>query len=541
MLMKKYLLILSVLVFSSIHLFGQEEEFKKSVFGTPYEVIENHLKYLQGETYDLEQATKSFVKTSLYTEKELQKLAIELKQILDGSGSYVRLEDLPTDVNYTDDTTSRKFTYVLFEKFPDIYVQKMPGSNHWYYSMRTLAEIDRLHKQVYPYGTDKLLNQLPKLSSKKYFGFYLWQLIGILVLIFVSFALHKLLTYIFRHVLMRILNKYGKLEIGKTFILPVAKPFSMFVVIGILGLFIPIIQLPATLGRYSILLLNGLVPFYAAIFFYKLVDVFGAYMMNLAHRSENSLDEQLMPLVRKALKTFVILVGALAVLKGLGTDLLPLLTGLSIGGLAFALAAQDTLKNFFGSLMIFMDKPFHIGDWITSGSDIDGTVEEVGFRSTRIRTFRDSVIYVPNHILSNASVDNHGLRKYRRFFTRLSVTYDTPTTSIEVFVKGIVKIVEAHPHTRKDYHNIFLNDYAASSLEIMLYVFFEVPDWNAELRCRQEIMLEVNNLAEHLGVRFAFPTQTLHVETLPGQLSLTPQDSSTMSEKEKSLDEFFKK
>jgi MscS family membrane protein len=123
----------------------------------------------------------------------------------------------------------------------------------------------------------------------------------------------------------------------------------------------------------------------------------------------------------------------------------------------------------------------------------------------------------------------------------LSVTYDTPTTSIEVFVKGIVKIVEAHPNTRKDYHNIFLNDYAASSLDIMLYLFFEVPNWNTELRCRQEIMLEVNNLAEHLGVRFAFPTQTLHVESIPGQLSLTPKDSSTMSEKEKSLEQFFKK
>jgi MscS family membrane protein len=541
--MKKYLFVLTVLLFPVIHLHGQEEkeEFKKSAFHTPHDVIENHLKYLQDETYDLEQATKSFVKTSKYTDKQLQNMAIELKQILDGSGNYVRLEDLPKDVDYKDDTASFRNTYVLFEEFPDIYVEKILGSNQWFYSMRTLAEIDRIHKEVYPYGIDKLLNQLPKLGSKKYLGFKSWQLIGVFLLILVAFTLHKSMTYVIRHFIVGLLKKYGKVEVAKTFILPVAKPFSMFVVIGILGLFIPILQLPATIGRYVIFLLNGLVPLYAAMFFFKLVDVFGAYMMNLAHKSENTLDEQLMPLVRKALKTFVFVIGALAVLKGLGTDLLPLLTGLSIGGLAFALAAQDTLKNFFGSLMIFMDKPFHIGDWITSGSDIDGTVEEVGFRSTRIRTFRDSVIYVPNHILSNASVDNHGLRKYRRFFTRLSVTYDTPTTSIEVFVKGIVKIVEAHPNTRKDYHNIFLNDYAASSLDIMLYVFFEVPDWNAELRCRQEIMLEVNNLAEHLGVRFAFPTQTLHVETLPGQLSLTPKDSNTLSEKEKSLEAFFKK
>jgi len=539
--MKKFALVFLVVLFSSSQIIGQEEEFLRSAFHTPHDVIENHLKYLQDESYNPEQSTKSFITTSVYTQEQLEVLAIQLKQILDGSGNYVRLEELPTEINYKDDSTSTRSKYILFEDFPDIYVEKMIGSTQWFYSMRTLAEIDRMHKEVYPYGTHKLLKFMPKLGHKKILGFNTWQLMGTLIIIFISFTLHKILTYIFRNVLIRILHKYGKVDIGKTYILPVAKPFSMFVVIGILGLFIPLLQLPAIIGRYVILGLNGLIPLYAAIFFYKLVDVFGAYMMKLAYRSANSLDEQLMPLIRKALKTFVVIIGALAVLNGLGTDLLPLLTGLSIGGLAFALAAQDTLKNFFGSLMIFMDKPFHIGDWITSGSDIDGTVEEVGFRSTRIRTFSDSVIYVPNHILSNASVDNHGKRKYRRFYTKLSVTYDTPTDTIEVFVNGIEQIVNNHPETRKDYHNIFLNDYASSSLDIMLYIFFKVPTWNDELRCRQEIMLKVNNLAEHLGVRFAFPTQTLHVEDLPGQLSLTPHNSNTRAEKVKSLDQFFKK
>lgn len=503
-------------------------------FSSPYEVIYNHLKYLQEEEYIPSQAAKSLYHSDL-SPKQLEGLAIELKQILDGTGSYVALDDVPKAGNYYD-SLFNKHRYVLFDDYPDIYVQKY--GEHWYYSNKTVREIDRIHKEVYPFGTDKLLNLLPKLGSKKYFGLHMWQLLGILALVILSFTFHKVLTFFSRNLLVRLLQKYGKVDIAKNYILPVAKPLSLFVVFLFVRLLVPVLQLPAWVTSYLIKAVDAALPLFATIFFYKLVDVLSAYMEKLARQSENTLDDQLVPLVRKILKTFVIVVGIIAILKGFRFDIWPLLTGLSIGGLAFALAAQDTLKNLFGSLMIFVDRPFQIGDWITSG-DIDGTVEEVGFRSTRVRTFRDSVMYVPNSIISNSNVDNHGKRNYRRFYTKLSVTYDTPSKLIEVFVKGMERIVLAHPETRKDYYNIFLNDYAASSLDIMLYIFFAVPTWTDELRCRQEIMLEVNKLAEHLGVRFAFPTQTLMIEQLPGQQSLTPDYTDSSDEMSKLLDDYF--
>ncbi|GAB5527353.1 MAG: hypothetical protein Roseis2KO_52250 [Roseivirga sp.] len=505
-------------------------------FSSPYEVIYNHLKYLQEDEYMPAQAAKSLYHSNL-TAKELQGLAIELKQILDGTGSYVALDDIPkSGVHY--DSAYNKHRYVLFDDYPDIYVQKY--GDYWYYSNKTVKEIDRLHKEVYPFGTDKLLNLLPKLGSKKYFGLHLWQLLGILALIILSFTFHKILTFLSRNLLVKLLLKYGKVDIARNYILPVAKPLSLFVVFMFVRLLTPVLQLPAWITSYLIKAVDAALPLFATIFFYKLVDVLSAYMEKLARQSENTLDDQLVPLVRKILKTFVIVVGVIAILKGFRFDIWPLLTGLSIGGLAFALAAQDTLKNLFGSLMIFVDRPFQIGDWVTSG-DIDGTVEEVGFRSTRVRTFRDSVMYVPNSIISNSNVDNHGKRNYRRFYTKLSITYDSPSRLIEVFVKGIERIVLAHPETRKDYYNIFLNDYAASSLDIMLYIFFEVPTWTDELRCRQEIMLEVNKLAEHLGVRFAFPTQTLMIEQVPGQKSLTPEYTQSSDEMSELLDGYFDK
>jgi len=226
------------------------------------------------------------------------------------------------------------------------------------------------------------------------------------------------------------------------------------------------------------------------------------------------------------------------IMDSLHIPILPLLTGLSIGGLAFALAAQDTIKNFFGSIMIFIDKPFQIGDWITT-SDFDGTVEEVGFRSTRVRTFRNSVVYVPNGRLADTIVDNNGLRQLRRFKTDIAIAYSTPPDRVEVFVSGLKRLVLEHPMTSNDKLEIHLNEMGVSSLNILFYIFFEAPTWSDELRYRQEIILAILKLGRHLNVSFAFPTQTVHVENLPGQESLSPNYTWTKEELNLKLNQFF--
>ncbi|PIQ48692.1 MAG: mechanosensitive ion channel protein [Cytophagales bacterium CG12_big_fil_rev_8_21_14_0_65_40_12] len=529
----RYLLFSLIFLLSTETILAQKDSLP-SRFNSPYEVIYNHLKYLQEDTYLPGQAAKSLSRSG-FSEEELENLSIELKQIFDGSGSYIYLDEVPRSNDYFDSTISKN-RYILFKEFPDVYVQKEGGQ--WLYASKTVQQIDQIHKTVYPFGTDKLLNLLPKIGSRKFVGLHLWQLAGGLIIITIAFTLHFVLTIILKSIIFKLLHHYGKVDLANNLILPVAKPFSLLLVFAFVSLLIPTLQLPIAFSKYLILALNALLPLFATVFFYKMVDILGAYLKRVAEKSENTLDDQLVPLVRKILKTFVVLVGFIAILKGLKFDIWPLITGLSIGGLAVALAAQDTLKNFFGSVMIFIDRPFQIGDWITS-DEVDGTVEEVGFRSTRIRTFRDSVMYVPNSVISNRTVDNHGRRQYRRYFTKLAITYDTPANLIEVFVQGIEKIVLNHPETRKDYYNIFLNEYGASSLDVMLYVFFKVPSWNDELRCRQEIMLSVNRLAEQLGVRFAFPTQTMMVEQFPGKMSLTPNYNLSKEEMKKQMEAFF--
>ena len=147
---------------------------------------------------------------------------------------------------------------------------------------------------------------------------------------------------------------------------------------------------------------------------------------------------------------------------------------------------------------------------------------------------------MPNSKLADSTVDNHGLRQYRRFYTQIALTYDTPPELIQTFVEGLRKIVENHPDTRKDYYNVYFNDMASFSLNVMFYIFFEVPGWPEELKARHEILLEIMKLAEKLGVNFAFPTQTLHMENFPGQPSLSPSYASK-DEMRLKLDEYFHK
>lgn len=501
----------------------------------PYQAVYTHLYNLGDNTYHPELSAQAFMHPGM-SEDEAIEAAVKLKQVLDGEGIYIDVDEIPKNPNFMDSSNNR-YQYILTTKLPEIYLVK--SGNKWLYSKTTIRVIDKEHSRIYPFGSDLLLEVMPRFGDSKFLGLYVWQLIGILIIVVLSFIVHKIFTLIFENIIIKYLQKLGYESIAIGLIKPIAKPISYLVIFPILIILVPVLQLPVSVSRYIILGLKAFWPIFLTIVFYRLVDVLGVYMMKVAEKSKSTLDDQLVPLIRKILKTFVVIIGVLFVLMNLNISIIPFITGLSIGGLAFALAAQDTLKNFFGSLMIFIDKPFQVGNWITSG-DIDGSVEEVGLRSTRIRTFRNSLIYVPNGILADRTIDNHGLRRYRRFYSTLSIAYDTPPVLIEVFIEGLNKIVASHAHTRKENHNIYLNSFGDSSLNIMFYIFFEAPTWALELKYRHEIMIRILQLAEKLNVRFAFPTRTLHMENFPEKATMTPQYMLSQDEMKKQLDSFFK-
>jgi len=243
---------------------------------------------------------------------------------------------------------------------------------------------------------------------------------------------------------------------------------------------------------------------------YRLVDLVSAWLEHRAKQTVNKIDDVLAPLITRTLKIFVTVVGLIFIADNLNIDVTGLIAGLGLGGLAFALAAKDMVQNLFGSITVLLDRTFTVGDWIKIG-DQEGSVERLGFRSTRIRTFYNSVVTVPNSKFITADVDNMGERRFRRLSTKFTIAYDTPPDRIEAFCEGIREIVRQHPYMRKDYYHVYLNGLGDSALEVLVYVFWETPDWGTELRERHRFLLDCLRLANRLGVEYAYPTQTLYV------------------------------
>ena len=357
---------------------------------------------------------------------------------------------------------------------------------------------------------------LPDWSKKENFSLKNWQWLGLFFGFFFGLFI-KFLTELFVG-LYRKINFIKKQNWKTEFVEQMESPLGLFVA----GLFwyawIRYLKLEALAFGVT----NGLVQvvFGVAITWavYCCVEVLGVFFKSGTGKKESLPGKQLIPFLEKTLKIAVILFGFLAVLQNMGVNVFSLLAGLGLGGLAFALAAKDTAANLFGSIMILADNPFKIGDWVLVDG-VEGTVEEIGFRSTRIRTFYNSLVTIPNANMANAQIDNMGERSYRRVSTHLDIAYNTPREKIENFITGVRKIIDKHPSTRKDSYHVYFSDYGESSLKIMLYFFFIADDWGEELKSKQDIYLKIFDLAQELNIEFAYPTQTLYFNNLKNRES----------------------
>ncbi|MFP4527189.1 MAG: mechanosensitive ion channel family protein [Candidatus Kapaibacterium sp.] len=502
---------------------------------SPRDAVRSHLFYLQNKNFRPSLAAKTLHFDG--DDKVARNRAIRLKRVMDGRQLYVSFEDIPDDPNYFD-SASGKARYVLFDKEPRIYLKKY--DDKWQYSTATVEAIPEMYEKLFPFDSDALMDILPDFTLETYLGLQLWQYIGIIIYIVLGFLLHKIFVWMFGYFLVKVFSKMKRTSIAERYIRPIARPISSLLLVLIVVIFLPALQLPPSIGIAISYAIKVITPLLFTLIAYRLCDLVGDILSRLALKTHTSIDDQLVPLIRKTLKVVVVVFGVIYLLNNLDVSITPLLAGVSIGGLAFALAAQETIKNLFGSITIFSDQPFEVGDWVKF-EGLDATVEEVGIRSTRLRTFYNSVVSIPNGRLADLTIDNMGRRQYRRFYTTLSITYDTPPDLVEAFVEGLRTIVDRHPDTNKEMYHIYMNEFGASSLNVLFYIFFAVPDWAAELKARHQIILDIIRLAEELGVRFAFPTQTVHVEDFPEKKTLTPHytgDRSVFSEK---VSEFFKK
>lgn len=363
----------------------------------------------------------------------------------------------------------------------------------------------------------RLRQQIPEQFKQKYFLLENWQWIGIFIIILVGVVADKLVSMVLRFLVRRWKSRSSGNEF-QALSDEILRPLGMMVMAVIWWIGINLLGL----DEASLLVLLVAVKFLASMSgvwaAYRLVDIVAIYLQQRALGTESKLDDALVPLIPRTLKIFVTVIGFVFIADNINVDISSLLAGLGLGGLAFALAAKDMVQNLFGSVTVLMDRTFSVGDWIIVGG-VEGSVERIGFRSTRIRTFYNSVVTVPNSKFITADVDNMGERRYRRLSCKLSLTYDTPPDRIEAFCEGVRELVRQHPYMRKDYYHVYFNEFAASSLDVLLYVFWETPEWSTELRERHRFLLDILRLAKRLGVEFAFPTQTLYMrsEDMPAE------------------------
>lgn len=335
-----------------------------------------------------------------------------------------------------------------------------------------------------------------------------WQWIGLLGLIFaglIASALTRLLTMAARAWILARRELKSETHGWRR-----SRPFGLMAMATVWSIGLPYLLLAD--GPYSALMFAvRLVLMVGATWSVcSLIDYAAEFLAALASQTATRIDDVVVPMVRRALKILVVAIGIVWIADNLDMDVAALLAGLSIGGLALALAARDTVENFFGTVSILADRPFEVGDWIVM-DDVEGTVEMVGFRSTRVRTFYHSMITVPNALMTRAKIDNLGAREYRRVKETIGITYDTPPDLVEAFCEGIREIIRKHPYTRKDYYHVYFHSYGDSALNILLYMFLKTPDWATELRERQRFLLDIARLARALGVEFAFPSRTLYM------------------------------
>jgi MscS family membrane protein len=251
---------------------------------------------------------------------------------------------------------------------------------------------------------------------------------------------------------------------------------------------------------------------------YWLVEVPTTWLSKMAVKTESKLDDMLVPIVRKSLRVTIVILLLVHIVQILSDKpITSIIAGLGIGGLAFALAAQDTIKNFFGSIVLFTDKPFEMGDRIVVDGH-DGPVEEVGLRSTKIRTFDGHLVTVPNANLANRTIQNIGRRPYIRRIANLTITYDTPPEKIDRALEIVKEILDNHEGMKEGFPpRVFFNDFNPYSLNIIVFYWYHPPDYWNHMAFSERFNKEVFRRFSEEGIEFAFPTQTLYLAGDPSR------------------------
>ena len=356
-----------------------------------------------------------------------------------------------------------------------------------------------------------LIFHLDKVEAlqKTLFGQPLWKYIASLVYIFLAFYISKFLDYLTGVWLKRWAERTES-KLDDLLLEALRGPVKVIAFVIFLHVGLSVFRWPEKVQKF---LSNGLIVIMAFSITYvllKIVDLLmGVWRERTSVGTDKSFDEQLYPIVRKSVKLFVVVIAVLVTSQNLGINITGVIASLSIGGLALGLAAQDTLANLFGAVAVYMDKPFRIGDVIKL-EGLQGTVENIGLRSTRVRNVDGHLVTIPNKTMGNAIITNITRRPTIRTEMNFGLTYDTPAEKIKRATKILEEIFRAHPKTSDLL--ISFNKFNDSALNIFVVHVWNGTDAKEHFGTLQELNLKVKDRFDVEKIEFAFPTQTIYVK-----------------------------
>lgn len=478
---------------------------------SPREAATTLFAWLQPGTYDPAKAA-TCLDTAPGQAQDAPRLAIQLKSILDARGLFVKMESLPNTSEVEGEDGLLNPAILLHADLPEVSLEKIGGD--WKVGQAGLAMVPAVYKETFSAFSVGFQERLPTVFMRPLWGGgQLWQILYMLCVLLVGGGMGSLLNWVLRGRAHQWVGALGYRMDSDVFN-RLRRPTSILGASLLLWAGVPDLQLGVRAAQALLFLVKTVVSFEVVIIGIRLVDVLGDVAAQRADRTEGRMDDQLVPIIERAAKLVVALLGIVFVFQNMGVDVGSLVAGLGIGGLAFALAAKDALANVFGSLTIFTDRPFQVGDAVEMGG-VSGVVEEVGLRSTRVRTFHNSLVTIPNSFVATTRIDNMGKRPYRRTRATLGILYGTPPELIQAFVEGIRAIMAANPATVKDSYEVNFMEFGPSSLDILMNFHLEVDGWHGEMTERARIYMEILRLAEELGVGFAYPSQSLYLEATP--------------------------
>ncbi|MEI3614856.1 mechanosensitive ion channel family protein [Pseudogracilibacillus sp. SO30301A] len=333
--------------------------------------------------------------------------------------------------------------------------------------------------------------------------------VGIAIGIFLLFLLfRKIFTkYVFSFLLK--LSRKTRSNFLPNIFLAFDKPFQWFFII--IGLYLSVKYYPYLnhLNPLFIKIIKAAIIYIISWGFFNLASTSSMIFRSINEKTNIKIDEILIPFLSRAIQFIIIAISVTVILQVFDYEIGALITGLGIGGLAISLAAQDALKNLFGGIVIITEKPFTIGEWVKTPS-VEGTVEDISFRSTKVRTFAQALVTVPNATLVNEPITNWSKMGKRQITFNLSLTYDTPKEKIELVVQSIRELLKNHPEIHQETIFVTVDEYDEYGLDILLYFFTKTTEWGKYLEVREEINLKILGIVEQAGAEIAIPAQKLY-------------------------------